>query len=72
MTVSSRPAGYISFDRVRTTLPEPEPDEIFGGITLSALHLSGPAPALVFVHGGLGSLWNPYPQLHAYRGNGRF
>ncbi|PQJ35946.1 hypothetical protein BSZ35_16245 [Salinibacter sp. 10B] len=63
-----RPEGYVSFDRVHDTLPEPTPVEVSGDVTLNILHVSGPAPALVFVHGGLGSLWNPYPQLHAFRG----
>jgi len=63
-----RPEGYVSFDRVQAALPEPTPVEISGDVTLNTLHVSGPAPALVFVHGGLGSLWNPYPQLHAFRG----
>ncbi|WP_167837510.1 alpha/beta fold hydrolase [Halosimplex halophilum] len=37
-------------------------------VELETLHLSGPDPAIVFVHGGLGSLWNPYPQLAAFEG----
>lgn len=63
-----RPEGYVSFDRVKDALPEPTPVEISGDVTLNTLHVSGPAPALVFVHGGLGSLWNHYPQLQAFRG----
>ncbi|MFB6351024.1 MAG: alpha/beta fold hydrolase [Bradymonadaceae bacterium] len=39
-----------------------------GGVHLETLHLPGPSPAIVFVHGGLGSVWNPYPQLHAFDG----
>ncbi|WP_233737814.1 alpha/beta fold hydrolase [Halocatena pleomorpha] len=38
-------------------------------VELETLHLSGPAPAIVFVHGGLGSLLNPYLQLDTFEGN---
>lgn len=69
MSETSRPEGSVSFERVRAAVPEPEPIEIAGGITLRTLRVSGAAPALVFVHGGLGALWNPYPQLHAFRGD---
>jgi pimeloyl-ACP methyl ester carboxylesterase len=62
------PKEYIKFDRAREALPEPEMAEVSRSVTLEALHLSGPKPGIVFVHGGLGSLWNPYPQLYHLRG----
>lgn len=62
------PEGYVEFDRVREALPDPEMADVSGSVTLEALHLPGPGPAIVFVHGGLGSLWNPYPQLYHLRG----
>lgn len=62
------PAGYVRFDQVRKSLPEPELALISGSVTLEALHLPGPDPPIIFVHGGLGALWNPYPQLYRLRG----
>lgn len=63
------PSGYVRFDDVRETLPEPTPGQVSESVELETLHLPGPDPAIVFVHGGLGSLWNPYPQLDAFEGN---
>ncbi|WP_263789992.1 alpha/beta fold hydrolase [Salinibacter sp.] len=40
---------------------------ISGSVSLETLHLPGPDPPIAFVHGGLGSLWNPYPQLYQLR-----
>lgn len=68
MSDSSRLEDYVSFRRVRNMLPEPRSIELPGEIALNTLHVPGPEPTLVFVHGGLGSLWNPYPQLHSFRG----
>jgi pimeloyl-ACP methyl ester carboxylesterase len=62
------PEGYVKFDRPRNALPDPERADVSGSVSLEALHLPGPEPAIVFVHGGLGSLWNPYPQLYRLRG----
>jgi pimeloyl-ACP methyl ester carboxylesterase len=63
------PPGYVQFDDVRETLPEPTPVQVSESVELETLYLPGPDPAIVFVHGGLGSLWNPYPQLDAFEGN---
>lgn len=65
------PPGYVPPERAREALPDPEPVRVSGDVTLETLHVSGPDPTLVFVHGGLGSLWDPYPQLHALRGDRR-
>lgn len=62
------PDGYIRFERFRNAVSAPSLIQVSETVSLETLHLSGPTPALVFVHGGLGSLWNPYPQLHAFRG----
>lgn len=62
------PAGYVRFDRVRTSLPEPEIAHVSTSVALETLHLPGPDPPIVFVHGGLGSLWSPYSQLYHLRG----
>lgn len=62
------PDGYVPFARVREALPDTQRIPISEAVTLETLFLPGPAPEIVFVHGGLGSLWNPYPQLHAFRG----
>ncbi|WP_263790037.1 alpha/beta fold hydrolase [Salinibacter sp.] len=62
------PEGYIPFRQVREELPTPELFVVSDAVTLEALHLPGPEPGIVFVHGGLGSLWNPFPQLYAFRG----
>lgn len=66
--MSSVSPGYVRFDRVRDCLPKPSRVRVSGSVALETLHISGPSPALVFVHGGLGSLWNPYPQLAAFEG----
>lgn len=63
------PPGYVRFDDVRESLPELTSVRVSESVELETLHLSGPGPAIVFVHGGLGSLWNPYPQLAAFEGN---
>jgi len=63
------PPGYVRFDRVRAALPDPERVRVREGLALETLQLSGRGPAVVFVHGGLGSLWNPYPQLSALDGD---
>ena len=60
------PLGYVKFDDVRESVPESTPIQVSESVTLETLHLPGPDPAIVFVHGGLGSLWNPYPQLDAF------
>lgn len=69
MSSPAFPPGYVEFDDVRESLPEPTPISVSESVTLETLHLSGPDPAIVFVHGGLGSLWNPYPQLDAFEGD---
>lgn len=63
------PPGYVRFEQVRTDLPDPELVRVHEGLALEALQLPGREPAIVFVHGGLGSLWNPYPQLYALAGD---
>lgn len=62
------PPGYVPFERVRASVPEPTRTRVSESVALETLHLDGRSPELVFVHGGLGSLWNPYPQLDAFRG----
>lgn len=68
MESSDFPAGYVPFNYVVEALPKPKSVAVSRKISLEALYLPGPPPELVFVHGGLGSLWNPYPQLNAFRG----
>lgn len=68
MTNGSMPADYVPFATVRAALPDPTRIALGNGIELETLHVPGPSPPLVFVHGGLGSLWNPYPQLAALEG----
>ena len=43
--------------------------EVQPGLRLNTLHLPGPPPPLVFLHGGLGNLWDAYLQLDAFRGH---
>ncbi|WP_225336008.1 alpha/beta fold hydrolase [Halomicrobium urmianum] len=62
------PPGYVPFADVRESLPEPRRVQVSESVALETLHLPGPDPPIVFVHGGLGSLWNPYPQLAAFEG----
>jgi pimeloyl-ACP methyl ester carboxylesterase len=62
------PKGYVRYRKARNSLPDPEMAEVSDGVRLESLHLPGPDPTIVFVHGGLGSLWNPYPQLYRLRG----
>lgn len=57
---------YPSFRGVQSALPEPALIEVRPELRLETLHVDGPAPALVFLHGGLGNLWNPYLQLHHF------
>lgn len=68
MSHSDFPTGYVPFDDVRESIPAPTRVPVSESVALETLHLDGPGPALVFVHGGLGSLWNPYPQLAAFDG----
>lgn len=68
MSDETLPAGYHPVAQVQAALPAPRPVDISDDVALETLYLSGPAPEIIFVHGGLGSLWNPYPQLHAFRG----
>lgn len=63
------PDGYVPFASARETLPDPSRIEVAPTVELETLHLPGPNPTIVFVHGGLGSLWNPYPQLAAFNGD---
>lgn len=62
------PNGCPSFSAVKGSLPELEHTEVTTGVELETLFLPGPDPTIVFIHGGLGSLWNPYLQLDAFRG----
>jgi len=68
MSTSSFPPGYVRFDDVRTSMPEPRRVQVSESLALETIHVDGSEPAVVFVHGGLGSLWNPYPQLDAFAG----
>lgn len=63
------PPGYVRFEQVRAELPDPERVPVRESLALETLQLPGRDPTVVFVHGGLGSLWNPYPQLSALAGN---
>jgi pimeloyl-ACP methyl ester carboxylesterase len=65
---SELPNGLPTFEKARRTLPEPRMVGVRPGLRLEVLHLPGPPPPLVFIHGGLGNLWNPYPQLVAFQG----
>lgn len=71
----------VSFAEARERLPSPRMIHVSTGIDLETLHVPGPSPTLVFLHGGLGNLWNFYPQLayfdskhhviaYSYAGNG--
>lgn len=62
------PNGYPPFTSVKEQLPRPERTAVDTGVELEALHLPGPGPAVVFVHGGFANLWNHYLQLHEFRG----
>ncbi|WP_135821955.1 alpha/beta fold hydrolase [Halostella litorea] len=63
------PPGYVPFEAAREALPPPTGVRVSEAVELETLHVPGPDPALVFVHGGLGSLWNPYPQLATFAGD---
>lgn len=63
------PPGYVRFQDVKTSTPNPTQAQVSQEVELETLHLPGPDPYLVFIHGGLGSLWNPYPQIHAFAGD---
>jgi pimeloyl-ACP methyl ester carboxylesterase len=65
----STPQGYIPFQEAKESLPSPTQKRVSDGVALETMHVSGAGPALVFVHGGLGSPWNPFPQLHAFAGD---
>lgn len=49
-------------------MPEPHRVQVSESVALETIHVDGSDPAIVSVHGGLGSLWNPYPQLDAFEG----
>lgn len=57
-----------SFREVQRRLPEPALVEVRPGLRLNTLHVPGPEPPLVFLHGGLGNLWDAYLQLDAFQG----
>lgn len=56
-----------SLGSVRERLPDTTAVAIDTETQLETLHVPGDGPALVFVHGGLGSLWNHYLQFDAFR-----
>lgn len=62
------PPGYVRFNEVRRSVPAPAKIQVSDDVALETLHIPGTDEPLVFIHGGLGSLWNPYPQLHAFAG----
>lgn len=68
MTYNTLPEGLPALQEARQRLPRPELVPVRPGLRLETLHLPGPPPALVFIHGGLGNLWNPYPQLLYFHG----
>lgn len=57
---------YAPLREVRSTLPEPILIEVRPELRLETLHADGPPPALLFLHGGLGNLWDPYLQLYHF------
>lgn len=65
----SVPDGYIPYQEAKESLPSPTLTHVSKEVALETMHISGAGPALVFVHGGLGSLWNPFPQLYAFAGD---
>lgn len=65
----SIPDGYISFQEAKESLPSATRKHVSEEVALETMHISGTGPALVFIHGGLGSLWNPFPQLYAFAGD---
>lgn len=60
--------GRVSFAEARERLPNPRMVHVSTGMELETLHLPGPSPTLVLLHGGLGNLWNFYPQLSYFAG----
>lgn len=62
------PPAYLPYECAVESLPEPVQIPVSEDVTLETLHVDGPDPTIVFVHGGLGSLWNPYVQLAALDG----
>jgi len=68
MSTSPFPPGYVRFADVRNSIPDSRRVQVSESVELEAVHMGGSSPAVVFVHGGLGSLWNPYPQLDAFEG----
>lgn len=67
--IAEESADVSSFDAVREALPNPERIPVGDAVEVEALHLPGPDPTLVFLHGGFGSLWDAYPQLAALEGD---
>lgn len=63
------PESMPVFGQVQRRLPDPSLVAARPGVSLDTLHTPGPSPALVFVHGGLGNLWNFYPQLDRFYGH---
>lgn len=53
----------MRFDEAREQLPTPRLVEAAPGLRLDTLYVDGDPPCVVFLHGGLGNLWDPYPQL---------
>lgn len=58
-----------NFKEIREKLPEPELTSISSTHVIENVMVEGDAPYVVFIHGGLGSMWNPYCQLDALRGD---
>lgn len=54
-----------SFEKVKESLPDPSITEIENGYRIENLVVDGSEPYIVFIHGGLGNLWNPYRQLES-------
>ncbi|TQN33239.1 pimeloyl-ACP methyl ester carboxylesterase [Haloactinospora alba] len=57
------------YSEVRRRLPGTALINVRPGLSLETMHVPGPSPALVLVHGGLGNLWNFYPQLDRFAGH---
>ncbi len=53
----------MRFDEARKQLPSPRLFEVAPGLRLDILHVAGDPRCVVFLHGGLDKLWDPYPHL---------
>lgn len=56
----------VRYNIVRKKLLKPKLIKIRKEFQIEALHIKGKSPAIVFIHGGLGNLWNHYPQMNHF------